>query len=81
MLLLKNPQFFPNHYENWSKCGTNENLILTKIHKDWVKIVDLLIKANFFMCTFFCIRPYVLVKVTYRIVPKTTPRFMKFTLK
>ena len=53
MLLLKNPQFLPNHYEFLSKCGTNEYLILTKIRNDWVKIVDFLIKAHFFMCTFF----------------------------
>ena len=53
MLLLKNPQFLPNHYEFLSKCGTNEYFILTKIRNDWVKIVDFLIKAYIFMCTFF----------------------------
>ena len=36
MLLLKNPQFF-----------TNEYLIFTKFRNDWVKIVDVLIKAYF----------------------------------
>ena len=53
MLLLKNPQFFPNHDENLSKCVTNEYLILTKNRQDWAKIVDFLIKAYFFMCTLF----------------------------
>ena len=52
MLSLKNSQFLPNHYETLSK-GTHENLILTKFRNDWVKIVDFLIKAYFFMCTFF----------------------------
>ena len=27
MLLLKNPQFLPNHYETLSKRGTHEDLI------------------------------------------------------
>ena len=53
MLLLKNPQFLSNHYENLSKCGINEYLSLTKIRNDWVKIVDFLIIAYFFMCTIF----------------------------
>ena len=47
MLLLKNPQFLPNHYETLSKCGPHEYLILTKFPNDWVKIVDFLIKAYF----------------------------------
>ena len=45
MLLLKNLQFLPDHYETLTKEGTQENLILTKFHNDWVKIVDFLIKA------------------------------------
>ena len=45
MLLLKNPQFLPNHYKTWSKQGTHGYLILTKFRKDWVKIVDFPIKA------------------------------------
>ena len=52
MLLLKNPQFLPNHYETLSKWGTHEYLIWTKFRNDWVKIVDFLIKAKFLMCTF-----------------------------
>ena len=59
MLLLWNPQFSPNHYENLSKCGTNGDLILTKFRNDWVKFVDFSIKAYFLMSTFFCIRPYI----------------------
>ena len=34
MLLLKNPQFLPNHYETLSKCGPHEYLILTKFPND-----------------------------------------------
>ena len=45
MLLLKNPQFSPNHYETLSKQGTHEDLILSKFHNDWVKIVNLLLLA------------------------------------
>ena len=45
MLLLKNPQFYPNHYETLSKGGPNEDFIFTKFRYDWVKIVDFLIKA------------------------------------
>ena len=45
MLLLKNPQFYPNHYETLSKWGPNEDFIFTKFRYDWVKIVDFLIKA------------------------------------
>ena len=40
MLLLKNPQFLPNHYETLSKYATQKLLILAKFHNDWVKIVD-----------------------------------------
>ena len=47
MLLLKHPQFLPNPNETLSKCGTHEDLILTKFRNDWVKIVDVLIKSYF----------------------------------
>ena len=49
MLLLKNPQFLLNHYETLSKQGTHEDLTLTKFRNDWVKIVDFLIKAYFWL--------------------------------
>ena len=47
MLLSKNTQFLPNHYETLSKKGTHEYRILTKILIDWVKIVDFFIKSIF----------------------------------
>ena len=47
MLLLKNAQFLPDHYETLSKLGTHEYLIVSKFRDDWVKIVDFLIKAYF----------------------------------
>ena len=49
MLLLKNPQFLPNHFETLSKLGTHEDLILTKLRNDWVKIVGFLIKVYFWL--------------------------------
>ena len=51
MLLLKNPQFLPDHYETLKKGGAHEDLILTKFRNDRVKIVDFLIKA------YFCLSP------------------------
>ena len=47
MLLLKNLQFLPYHYEILTKEGTHEGLILTKFRNDRVKIVDFLVKAYF----------------------------------
>ena len=49
MLLLKNLQFLLNHYETLSKYGTHEYLILAKFRNDWVRIVDFLIKAYFWL--------------------------------
>ena len=47
MLLLKNLQFLPDHYETLTKGGTHDDLILTKLRNNWVKIVDFLVKAYF----------------------------------
>ena len=47
MLLLKNLQFLPDHYETLTKEGTHEYLILTKFRNDPVKIVYFLVKAYF----------------------------------
>ena len=47
MLLLKNLQFWPDHYEILSKWGPHEYLLLSKFRNDRVKIVDFLVKANF----------------------------------
>ena len=47
MLLPKNLQFLPDHYETLTKEGTHEDLILTKFCNDLVNIVDFLIKAYF----------------------------------
>ena len=47
MLLLKNPQFSPDHSETFTKGGTHEGLFLTKFRNDRVKIVDFLVKAYF----------------------------------
>ena len=47
MLLLKNPQFLPDHYEILTKEGTHEDLFLAKFRNDQIKIVDFLIKAYF----------------------------------
>ena len=47
MLLLKNLQFLPDHYETLTKEGSHEDLILTKFRNDPVKIVDFFVKAYF----------------------------------
>ena len=46
MLLIKNPHFLRNNYENWSKWGTHDSLILTKFPNDCVKIVDFWVSIN-----------------------------------
>ena len=43
VLILKNPQFLPNHNETLLKGGIHVYLIFTKFHNNWVKIVDFLI--------------------------------------
>ena len=47
MQKFKNLQFLPNNYETLTNQGTREYISLTKFYKDWVKIVDFLIKACF----------------------------------
>ena len=47
MLLLKNLQFWPDHYEILSKWGPHEYLLLSKFRNDRAKIVDFLIIAYF----------------------------------
>ena len=48
MLLFKNPQYLPDHFETLTKEGTHpEDFILTKFRNDLVKIVDFLVKAYF----------------------------------
>ena len=53
--LIKNPQFFLNHYETWSKLPTHKVVTLTNFHGDRMKIVDSLLLVNFCACLlFFC---------------------------
>ena len=47
MLLSKNPQFLPHHYEILTKEGAHEDLTLTKFRNDRIEIVDFLINAYF----------------------------------
>ena len=47
LLLLKNSQFLPDHYETLTKEAIHEYLILIKFRNDRVKIVDFLVKAYF----------------------------------
>ena len=49
----KNPQFLSNPYETWWKWLPHEVIIFTKFHKDWTKIVDFLLMANFWTCEVF----------------------------
>ena len=53
LTISKIPQFLSNCHETWSKSLPHEVLILTKFHKDWAKIVELLVMANFVMCAVF----------------------------
>ena len=45
MILNKNLQFLPNHYEIWLKLAVHELLILPKFLTDWIEIVDFLLIA------------------------------------
>ena len=47
-----------NFFKTWSKWLPYEVIIFTKFHKDWTKIVDFLLMANFWKCPFFCVRLY-----------------------
>ena len=47
MLLIKNPQFSPNFNYTLPKWSAHWIVILTKYHKNWVKIVDFLLVAYF----------------------------------
>ena len=42
ILLLKNPQYLPNHYETLLKLMY---ILISTLFSNWVKIVDFLIKA------------------------------------
>ena len=39
--------FFVQSYETWQKQLPDKVIIFTKFHKDWTKIVDFLLMANF----------------------------------
>ena len=58
ILLLKNPQFLPNSFETWSKGPLYQSVKLSKSQKNWVKIVDFLIRAYFWALRQF--RVYIL---------------------
>ena len=51
--LIKNPQFLSNLHETWWKWLSHEAIIFTKFHKDWTKIMDFLLMANFWTCPVF----------------------------
>ena len=53
LLLIKNPQFLPNIFETWSKGLPHELVILNKSQRNWVKIVDFLIRAYFWATCHF----------------------------
>ena len=46
-LLVKNTQFLPNQADIQVTLTTHEPVNLTKFHKDWQKIVNVLGIANF----------------------------------
>ena len=55
MLLIKNPQFSPNFDYTLPKWSAHWIVILTKYHKNWVKIVDFLLVAYFWAWCQFCL--------------------------
>ena len=54
MLIIKNPQFSPNFDDTLPKWSSHGMVILTKCHKNWVKIVDFLLIAYFWAGGQFC---------------------------
>ena len=42
-----------NPYETWWKWLTHDVINFTKFHEDWTKIVDFLLRVNFWMCPGF----------------------------
>ena len=56
MLLLENPQFLPKFFETWSKGPPHDLVIQTKSQRNWLKIVDFLIKAYFWATCHFWVR-------------------------
>ena len=59
-LLIKNPQFLSNLNETWSKLTAHEWVILINFQWDWAKIVDFVLKENYFRFgTFLCLSLYV----------------------
>ena len=61
MQLIKNPQFSPNFDDTLPKWSSHGMVILTKCHKNWVKIVDFLLIAYFWAGGQF--RLYILYKI------------------
>ena len=44
---MKNPQFLSNFLDILPILPTNVIVIMTKFHKDWIKIVDFSLKKDF----------------------------------
>ena len=45
--VVKNPQFLSNQANIQAALSTNKLVILTKFHKDWQEILNLLVVAKF----------------------------------
>ena len=63
-LLLKNPQVLFYSHETWWKWLSHVMIIFTKFHEYRTKIVDFLLRANFWKCpvflpqTLICFNPF-----------------------
>ena len=57
----KNLQFIPNQADIQAILPTHELVILTKFHKNWIKIVDVYYWSISGTVTFFCISPKSLI--------------------
>ena len=56
--LVKNPQFSSNLADTYAKLPTHEAIILTKFHKECIKIVDFLLRQKFLVCALFYASPF-----------------------
>ena len=68
--MVKNLQFQSDQADILGTKPTREMIIFTKFQKDWRKIVDFLLLANFWACLLFFCSP--LTRIIYPFSKKST---------
>ena len=58
--LIKNSQFLSNPFETLGKLLPHEEIIFTKFHEDWTKIMDFSLMTNFCMCAVFSYSDFIM---------------------